>query len=67
MPEFTKEVTSQILHDMRNDAGLAMQTIDALLMGNPDITKLPYKDLDMLHYIIRTMESRIRILRGYDR
>jgi hypothetical protein len=67
MPDFTKEVVSAILHDMRNDAGLAMQHIDTLLMTSGDMTKLPYQELDMLHYIIRTMESRIKVLRGYDR
>lgn len=64
MSELTHETVQAILIDMRQDAITVQQKLDMLYQTN---ATLDYRDLDMLHYVIKVMESRIRILRGYDR
>lgn len=69
MPELSKEITYQILQDLAGDNAKLQEITSRMLQQGGGyahglVDTVDYRDLDMLKYIIKTMEQRVKVLSG---
>lgn len=68
MEKMSKQTVDMILSDCQGDIAQLQRTVANMQSGTMwgDDSKMDYQSLEMLRYAVRTLESRIKVLGGYN-